>query len=114
MNTQEVINLISKGTNIFTLSPKQYNWIISVAKAENFYSFDGFNVYIKLADKKVYRIKVQTTRISGGSYGGKRGTGNFICEVFYNVKFNETGYTAFINTIDFKHYQNQGHKFEIY
>ena len=114
MTTSELITMFSKGNeNYFHLSVKQRDWLISVAKQEGLHTDRGHGLSEIVVDKKHYNVKQGSVLASGGSYVARKKINSWSCQLYYSIRFTDTGLTSYSNYTDIKHYQEQGYSFEI-
>lgn len=115
MNTAELINTLSKGNvDSFKLSPRQHAWLISVAKKEGLYEDAGHGQgIINMPDARRFKISTCSILASGGSYVGTKSTGNYKCNLYYYIKFTDTGITEFRSAVDVDRIRREKYLFDI-
>lgn len=114
MTSSELITLFSKGNeNLISLSLKQRDWLLSVAKKEGILKDCGHGIYEVSIGEKRYKIRQASVFASGGSYIGRRKLNSFRCELYYYIRFTDTGLTAYYNYTDIEYYKSKNFQFEI-
>lgn len=115
MTTLELVKILSKGRNNFTLTAKQANWLKSVSKNDGIYSDSGNgDGIIAMEDKRRFKIKQCSVFASGGSYVGSRTIDKWSVKLYYMIQFSDTGITEFRSVDDVERIKAEGvHSFNI-
>jgi hypothetical protein len=114
MTTLEIIANFMKGSSKASISEKQKDWLLGQAKKDGIsVGFDGWSDTIYFKDC-FYQIRNCKRLASGGSYVGTRVVqGRYNIEVFYTIRFTDTGHTFVHSQHEVERVKREGYQFEI-
>lgn len=109
MKSSEIIKLVMKDKAEYsTISQKQKDWILNVAKSEGRVSFDGKHIYFTNCYFKISQCK---RLVSGGSYVGSSVIqGLYKIEKYYSYKHLDTNFTGVCKKEYFDYLDDNGYK----
>jgi hypothetical protein len=112
MSAADLWASMSQGLNVATITARQREYFISLAKAEKI--FDVNATAVCFPDGR--RVQLRECKTKFAAYGGgigTRGTGKFRAEVFFLIEFPLTKLQGLYAEHDLKFFEREGHKYKI-
>lgn len=113
MTTRELWDSISGGKSVAQLTDKQRTFFLDLARAEKLFDVD--NTSVRFPDGMI--VRVRNCYFIRGAYGGGLGkvpvNGKFKAQVFYMVRFLDTGNTEFTSADERASLDRRGFRYEI-